>query len=248
VDDSAAHAGHAGARAGGGHFHLHVVSAQFAGLPPLPFASRELEVARLLLGGRKQDELLGGAFTAPAVIKASLKNYRVLHFATHALLPAELKCQSEAAIVTSDPAGAVDASHALLTVSDVVGLDLDADTVILSACNSGGGAVSSKDETGAGKVAGESLSGLARAFFYAGARSLMVTHWSVNDQAAAYLVAQTMKQVNGGDGVAEALRKAQLGMLDDATGASAQLAHPFYWAPFAIIGDGGVRKQRTAGL
>ncbi len=223
-------------------------AALFAGLPPLPFASRELEVARLLLGGRKQDELLGAAFTAPAVLKASLKNYRVLHFATHALLPAELKCQSEAAIVTSDPVGATDASHALLTVSDVVGLDLDADTVILSACNSGGGAVSGKDETGVGKVAGESLSGLARAFFYAGARSLMVTHWSVNDQAAAYLVAQTMKGVNTGKGVAEALRTAQLGMLDDATGSSAQLAHPFYWAPFAIIGDGGVQKLRTAGL
>ena len=223
-------------------------AALFAGLPPLPFASRELDISRQLLGGRQQDELLGAAFTAPAVLKTSLKNYRVLHFATHALLPAELKCQSEAAIVTSDPLGAVDASHALLTVSDVVGLDLDADTVILSACNSGGGAVSSKDETGAGKVAGESLSGLARAFFYAGARSLMVTHWSVNDQTAAYLVVQSMKQVATGLGVAEAMRTAQLGMLDDATGSSAKLAHPFYWAPFAIIGDGGVRKLRSAGL
>ncbi len=151
-------------------------AALFAGLPRLPFASRELEVARLLLGGHSQDALLGQAFTAQAVRSANLKNYRILHFATHALLPAELRCQSEASIVTSAPAGATDASGALLTVSNVVGLDLDADTVILSACNSGGGAVSASDTKDGGKVAGESLSGLARAFFFAGARSLMVTH------------------------------------------------------------------------
>jgi CHAT domain-containing protein len=224
-------------------------AALFAGLPTLPFAARELEVARLLLGGRKQDELLGPDFTAPAVMKANLKNYRVLHFATHALLPAELKCQSEAAIVTSAPPGATDASGALLTVSDVVGLDLDADTVILSACNSGGGAVSSKDDSGQGKVAGESLSGLARAFFYAGARSLMVTHWSVNDQTAAYLVAETMKRVHAGEGIADALHDAQIAMLDGAgTTLPAELSHPFHWAPFALIGDGGVKKTVTAGL
>jgi CHAT domain-containing protein len=219
----------------------------FAGLPRLPFATRELEAARSLLGGRREDSLLGPAFTAKAVTEARLKDYRILHFATHALLPAELRCQSEAAIVTSAPAGAADATGALLTVSAVVGLDLDADTVILSACNSGGGAVSAADASGAGKASGESLSGLARAFFYAGARSLMVTHWSVNDQAAAYLVAESMRRVQAGEGINEALRASQLSMLDDAgKGMPAELAHPFYWAPFALIGDGGARKLSTA--
>lgn len=215
----------------------------FAGLPPLPFAGRELEAARQLLGGRKQDSLLGPAFTAKAVMDTPLKDYRILHFATHALLPAELRCQSEAAIVTSDPRGATDASGALLTVSNVVGLDLDADAVILSACNSGGGGAAPAGQ-GPGKVAGESLSGLARAFFYAGARSLMVTHWSVNDQTAAYLVAQTMKRVHEGAGIADALRDAQLSLLTSATGRTAALAHPFYWAPFAVIGDGGGKLTR----
>ncbi|MBV9734482.1 MAG: CHAT domain-containing protein [Acidisphaera sp.] len=213
----------------------------FAGLPPLPYARRELEAARALLGGRPQDEMLGPAFTAAAVRNADLRNYRVLHFAAHALLPAELKCESEPAIVTSDPPRAPDASGALLTASEVTGLQLDADVVVLSACNSGGPG---------GETAGESLSGLARSFFYAGARSLMVTHWSVNDQAAAFLVADTMRRLKAGQdgGIAGALRGAQLGMLAEAgKGMPAAIAHPFFWAPFALIGEGRGRTV-TAGL
>jgi CHAT domain-containing protein len=211
-------------------------------LPPLPFATRELEAARLLLGSGASDELVGNAFTVPAVQRASLKDYRVLQFATHALLPAELKCQTEAAIVTSAPSGAADASGALLTASLVAGLDLDADLVILSACNSGGPG---------GTTAGESLSGLARSFFYAGARALMVTHWAVNDQTAAFLVADTLRRLkeNPSLGFAAALRDAQLGMLDEAGRSfNAAVAHPFYWAPFALIGEGGKRPAGSAAL
>ncbi|HET9018819.1 MAG TPA: CHAT domain-containing protein, partial [Acetobacteraceae bacterium] len=204
-----------------------------AGLPQLPYARRELAAAQALLGGSPEDELLGPAFTVPAVLSAKLKHYRVLHFAAHALLPAELHCQSQPAIVTSAPAGAVDAGQALLTASDVTGLDLDAELVILSACNSGGPG---------GSTAGESLSGLARAFFYAGARTLLVTHWSVNDQVAAYLVAGTLQRMRADPklGAAGALRAAQLSLLDQAgKGLPGEVAHPFFWAPFAAIGDGG---------
>ncbi len=204
----------------------------FAGLPPLPFARRELTAARLLLGGRPGDELLGAAFTVPAVERADLADYRVLHFATHALLPAELRCQAQPAIVTSAPPGAATASGALLTAGDVMGLKLDADAVILSACNTGGPG---------GADGGDSLSGLARAFFFAGARAMLVTHWSISDQSSAYLVADTLRRwVAGNDGgLAGSLRAAQLGMLD-AAGKTlpAELAHPFYWAPFALIGEG----------
>ena len=132
-----------------------------AGLPPLPYAKKELDAARALLGASTTDQLLGTNFTAAHVLATRLKNYRILQFSTHALLPTELRCQSEPAIVTSAPDRAPDAKGALLTASQVVALDLDADLVILSACNSGGPG---------GTTAGESLSGLARAFFYAGAR------------------------------------------------------------------------------
>jgi CHAT domain-containing protein len=204
----------------------------FAGLPPLPFARRELEAARLLLGGAASDELEGPAFTTPRVLQQDLRDFRVLHFATHALLPSDLRCENEPAIVTSDPPGATDANGALLTSSSITSMQLDADVVILSACNTGGPN---------GTNSGESLSGLARAFFYAGARSLMVTHWSVNDQATALLVAGTMQRLRTGDrlGVAGALRGAQLSMLADAGhGLPAAIAHPFYWAPFALVGEG----------
>ena len=204
----------------------------FAGLPPLPFARRELAAAQALLGGAPADSLEGAAFTAPRVLQEDLRPYRVLHFATHALLPSDLRCQTEPAIVTSNPAGAKNAAGALLTASDVMGMRLDADAVILSACNSAG-----PD----GTSAGESLSGLARAFFYAGARALMVTHWSVNDQATALLVAGTLQRLRAGNpqGLAGALRGAQLSMLDDAgRGLPAVIAHPFFWAPFALVGEG----------
>lgn len=202
----------------------------------MPFARPELEASRRLLGAAATETLLGPAFTVPGVKRARLKDYRILHFATHALLPSELRCQAEPAIVTSAPAGAADAAGSLLTASAILDLDLDADTVILSACNSGGPG---------GTTAGESLSGLARSFFYAGARSLLVTHWSVNDQIAAYLVADSLRRLGAAPalGITGAMRAAQLGMLDEAGKALViDVAHPFYWAPFAVIGEGGKRR------
>ena len=207
-----------------------------ARLPPLPSARQELAVAARLLGASPGDELLGAAFTAPAVQHTDLSGYRVLHFATHALLPADLKCQSEPALIASAPPGAPDASGALLTASNVELMRLDADLVILSACNSGGA------DGGAG--GGESLSALARSFFYGGARALLVTHWEVSDQAATYVIADTLRRMKADPalGTAAALQATQADLLSRA-GASlpAEFAHPFYWAPFALIG------QATAG-
>jgi len=213
----------------------------FAALPPLPFAVRELTAARLLMGAPAADQLLGPAFTTPRVLSQDLRGYRVLHFATHALLPTDLRCQTEPAIVTSDAPGADNAKAALLTASDVTSMQLDADVVILSACNSGGPN---------GATSGESLSGLARAFFYAGARAMLVTHWSINDQATALLIAGTLQRLKAGDaqGLAGAFRQSQQALLADAgTRLPAAIAHPFYWAPFALVGEGRGRTSATTG-
>lgn len=199
-----------------------------ADLQRLPFASRELDAARQLLGANPSNELTGRAYTAAAVQAANLNNYRVLHFASHALLPAELKCEDQPAIVTSAPPGAKDASGALLTASEIAALKLDAEVVILSACNSGGPG---------GAAGGESLSGLARAFFFAGARSMLVTHWSVNDQTSAFLVADSLRRLKAqpAGGLAEALRQSQLALIGGESGVA---SHPYFWAAFALIGEG----------
>ncbi|HYP63826.1 MAG TPA: CHAT domain-containing protein, partial [Acidocella sp.] len=177
----------------------------------------------------------GPAFTVPNVEAADLKNYRVLHFATHGLLPTDLPCQAEPAIVTSTPPSAGSADQSLLTTSAVQDLHLDADLVLLSACNTGGGA-----------AGGEALSGLARSFFYAGARALMVTQWSVNDQVSAYLVADTLSRLHSGSdgGAAGSLRAAQLALIGGAgKGFPDQIANPFFWAAFDVIGDGGTAQS-----
>jgi CHAT domain-containing protein len=209
----------------------HDSAAEFAGLPNLPYAKLELAAASAVFGANTDDELLGPAFTVPNVERADLKNYRILHFATHALLPTDLPCQNSPAIVTSAPPGATSAQDALLNTGDVTNLKLDANLVVLSACNTGGGA-----------AGGEALSGLARSFFYAGARALMVTQWSVNDQVSAYLVADTLNRFHAGEagGAAGSLQAAQLALIANAgKGFPAEVANPFFWAAFAVIGDGG---------
>jgi CHAT domain-containing protein len=217
-------------------------AALFAGLPPLPGAEAELAQARTELGAGPADELLGAAFTASAVQGLSLKEYRMLHFATHAILQTDLACQAEPALVTSAPTGAPNAQGAMLTASEIAGLKLDADVVLLSACNSGGPG---------GSAPGESLSGMARSFFYAGARSLLVTHWDVNDKVTAILVGAALAyaKADPGLGMAGALADAQRRLLDRARTDVPELGHPFYWAPLALIGEGrAVPAQLVSGL
>ena len=205
---------------------------ELASLSRLPGTIRELQVASKLLGASPNDEMMGAAFTARNVIAAPLKDYRVLHFATHAVLPGELRCLDEAALITSVPNGATDASGGLLTASAIAQMDLNAELVILSACNSGGPASIG---------AGESLSGLARSFFFAGARSLIITHWDANDAFTPYLTALFLGglQANPAAGPAAALAAAQRRVLDEATGKDATIGHPYYWAVVALIGGRG---------
>jgi CHAT domain-containing protein len=211
----------------------------FAGLPNLPSAKLELAAARALFKASPQDELLGAQFTVPAVEHKDLAPFRILHFATHAILPSELPCATEPAIITSAPPGARSAAQAMLTSADVANLHLNANLVILSACNTGGGN---------GRSGGEALSGLARSFFFAGARALMVTQWSVSDQVSAYLVATDLAHVQQGEGASASLRAVQLALINGAGhGLPAGIADPFYWAPFVVIGDGG-RADRAAAI
>ncbi|HEY4404233.1 MAG TPA: CHAT domain-containing protein, partial [Xanthobacteraceae bacterium] len=120
---------------------------------------------------------------------------------------------------------------------EVLTLKLDADWVVLSACN-----------TGAGEGAGaEAASGLGRAFFYAGTRALLVTNWSVHSASARELITDLFRRQSADPRLtrAEALRQAMMSMLDgpgfvdDAGNTLFTYAHPLFWAPYSIIGDGG---------
>jgi CHAT domain-containing protein len=114
----------------------------------------------------------------------------------------------------------------MLRLDDALSLKLDADWVVLSACNT----------TAADHEAGEALSGLARGMFYAGARSLLATHWAVETRSATQIVSETFRAFASParPGKAEALRGGMLGVL-----ARPESSHPAYWAPYVVIGDGG---------
>jgi CHAT domain-containing protein len=199
-------------------------------LARLPDTKTEVETIGHELGAGPEDIILGPGFTKARLRTPDLARYRIVLFATHALLPDELKCQSEPSTVVSVPPRSANADPGFLTTSEIDGLKFDADLVALSAC----------DTAGPDGRIGESLSGLARAFFRAGARGLLVTHWPIVSGAAVPLMIGTVPGAAGAEGTAEALRRAQLQMIDTAGSGNKpiELSYPNYWAAFALIGDG----------
>ncbi|MEM8975142.1 MAG: CHAT domain-containing protein, partial [Pseudomonadota bacterium] len=132
-------------------------------------------------------------------------------------------------LIFTPPAKASKTDDGYLSAEEIASLKLDADWVILSACNTAAG--DSADE------GTEALSGLARGFFYAGARALLVSHWEVDSQATVKLITSAIRSISGNDSVgrAEALRNA---MLQLATGKDTANNHPSRWAPFVVVGEG----------
>ena len=200
-------------------------------LPLLPDTA--LEVTRIadLLGGERRDIYLGDRATESNVRAADLGRFRVLSFATHGLMAGEIPGLSEPALILTRTGKAPDdaADDGILTASEIAGLSLRADLVILSACNTG--RVNSK--TG---VTG--ISGLARAFFAAGARSLLVSHWSVASEPTERLLGRTVELLAASKppGRAESMRQAMLWMKNG--GAGQGMARPEFWAAFAVVGEG----------
>lgn len=197
---------------------------RYADMPALPETRDELlALAKALGADAPTDLVLGARATRRAVLEADLSDRRVVAFATHGLMPGELPGVSKPALAM---AAAGDESP-LLELDDVLGLRLNAQAVLLSACN-----------TAAGEQGGAAMSGLVRGFFFAGTRSVLATHWAVESESAAALSAATFgAQAQGATmSRAEALRQAQLAMIDGPLGAG-RWSHPFYWAPYGLFGD-----------
>jgi CHAT domain-containing protein len=200
-------------------------------LPPLSDTADELRAIAQALGVSTADIFLGRDATVTAVKRAPLANYRIVYFATHGLVAGDIKGLAEPSLALSVPAKPTDDDDGLLKASEVAQLKLNADWVVLSACNTIAG-----DKPGA-----EALSGLARAFFYAGARALLVSHWAVASDAATRLTTSAFAALAADPtlGRAEAMRRAMLSLLDDKS--STDNAYPAVWGPFAVIGEGSKR-------
>ncbi len=168
-------------------------------LAPLPDTADEVRTIAKVLGASPDALFLREAASETRVKAAALKEYRVVHFATHGLVAGDLSGLAEPALVLTPPAVATEADDGLLTASEIAALTLNADWVVLSACNTA---------AGSGEGA-EALSGLARAFFYAGARALLVSHWAVYSEAATELTTKTFAALVGNPklGRAEAFRE-----------------------------------------
>jgi CHAT domain-containing protein len=207
---------------------------------PLPETADELCAVAQSSGAGREAVYLGEKATE-STIKAlstngTLAGARVVHFATHGLLAGETEMlgasKAEPALLLTPPTEASEEDDGLLTASEITQLKLDADWVVLSACNT---ASSSSDKPGA-----EALSGLARAFFYAGARAMLVSHWAVNSDATVKLITKAFDEIKADPrvGRAEALRRSMLTLV---VGGGSN-AHPANWAPFVVVGEGAATQ------
>lgn len=203
-------------------------------LARLPGTAVELEQMRQVLGVGREAVLTGTAATETAVKQADLGQAAIIAFATHGLLAGEVEGASEPGLVLTPPAVASPVDDGLLTMSEITDLRLNAQWVILSACNTA---------AGDGTSGAPGLSGLAKAFFLAGAQSLLASHWPVRDDVAARLTVRTIAiaRENPALSRAEALQRAMREIRDDPAADSERdtWAHPNAWAPFTLIGDAG---------
>ncbi len=199
-----------------------------------PISDAELVQARSIIGQGGSEILTGAAFSDDQILaKSDISDYRILHFATHGLVTApKPSCPAKPALLTSFGG---EKSDGLLAFDEIFDMKLDADIVILSACDTAGKAsIKATREAGVSSGGGTALDGLVRSFIGAGSRSVLASHWPAPDdfQATERLIGGLFAKGQG-QSVASALRTSQKELMDDPT-----TSHPYYWSGFAIIGDG----------
>ncbi|MEN9879512.1 MAG: hypothetical protein RIQ55_158 [Pseudomonadota bacterium] len=207
-----------------------VSSAELGLLPRLPDTEVELkDVAAVFKADPEKDIYLHERASVSNVLKADLSNKSVVMFSTHGLVPGDLDGLTQPALAMSSPQVTGEKQgDGLLRMDQILNLKLNADWVVLSACNTAAG--SGKDT--------EAVSGLGRAFFYAGARAMLVSNWPVDTVSSRLLMVDIFKRQQGKNtGKPEALRQAELELADKGSASGYAYAHPLFWAPFVVIGD-----------
>ncbi len=213
-------------------------------LARLPGTRRELIAEAKTLGANTQNSLfMEERATKPWIMKLNrnrLRAARIIAFATHALVAGEITGLKEPALVLTPPPKPTDQDNGLLATDDILRLKLEKNEwLILSGCN-----------TGASNGSGEGLSALVRAFFYAGAKSLLVSQWSVDDAATEELMTAALASYAKNKSLShgETLRRAMLELMNHAKRQHAYFAHPFAWAPFMIVGESRSVSGNPRGL
>jgi CHAT domain-containing protein len=207
-----------------------LTSASIAQLPRLPETADEILSIATAINANPLNVFLQLQASETTVKKTPLKDRNILIFATHGLMPGDLDGLHQPALALSNPEVTKEKKNdGLLTMSDVMELKLSAGLVILSACN-----------TAAAEGAGaESFSGLGQAFFYAGARSLLVTHWPVETTSAKAITTSLIRRLTKNLDIdrSEALRLTMLEIMKQKNSKGFSYAHPMFWAPFSLVGD-----------
>ena len=201
-------------------------------LARLPGTASEIRALGKAFGASGDNVFLGSRATEENLRGADLSETNILALATHGLLAGEIEGAREPGLVFTPPDQPSEADDGLLTASEVAALRLNAEWVILSACNTA---------AGDGSEGAPGLSGLARSFFFAGARNLLASHWPVGDEIAAKMTVRTVEiaRENRELSRAEAFQQAMREIRNDpaADGPENTWAHPRAWAPFVLIGD-----------
>jgi CHAT domain-containing protein len=217
-----------------------ITSCTINDLKRLPDTSAEIaHIAEALGADSTNDVFLGKQASERRVKSMDLSDRRVIAFATHALVPGDLDGLDQPALALCSPSVSGDGEDGLLTMEEILRLKLNADWVVLSACNTG---------AAEGKGA-EAISGLGQAFFYAGTRAILVSMWPVETTSARKLTTGLFRyqQEDPTLSRSRALQKSALalidgpGLEDQASGKiAASYAHPLFWAPFIIVGESGI--------
>ena len=207
-----------------------VSSAELGLLPRLPDTEVELkDVAAVFKADPNKDIYLHERASVTNVLNADMSNKSIVMFSTHGLVPGDLDGLTQPALALSSPLVTGEKQgDGLLKMDQVLNLKLNADWVVLSACNTA---------SGSGKET-EAVSGLGRAFFYAGARAMLVSNWPVDTVSSRMLMVDIFKrQQEKKISKPEALRQAELELADKGNASGYAYAHPLFWAPFVVIGD-----------